>query len=118
MVSLFRSSDIKSKYEIGEVLGTGNFAEVRKGKNKQTGENVAVKVLEIGERSNLPLIKREIDILGKMKHPNIIHMIDVFESSSPLKKHKVWFFLFVFCLFFCFFFGAKVLYYVFVNICL
>jgi serine/threonine protein kinase len=89
MVSLFRTSEIKTKYEIGEVIGTGNFAEVRRGKNKQTGEAVAIKVIELGERSDLPLVKREIDILGKLSHPNITQMIDVYESTSALKKNKV-----------------------------
>jgi len=34
------------KYEIGKLLGEGTFAKVKLAKNKETGESVAIKVLD------------------------------------------------------------------------
>lgn len=37
--------NIKEFYKIEKTIGKGNFASVRKAKNRETGEYVAVKVL-------------------------------------------------------------------------
>jgi 5'-AMP-activated protein kinase catalytic alpha subunit len=34
------------KYEIGKLLGEGTFAKVKLAKNKETGESVAIKVID------------------------------------------------------------------------
>lgn len=86
---MFKQSDIKAKYKIEEVLGTGNFAEVRLAVEKQSGQKVAVKIIELGESSDENIVRREIEILGKLKHPNIINLIEVFEKKSLTGKRKM-----------------------------
>jgi serine/threonine protein kinase len=46
---------------------------VRTGRNKQTKENVAIKFIEkkFVDKSDLALLGREIDIMKKVKHPNV-----------------------------------------------
>ena len=34
------------KYELGRTIGEGSFAKVKHSKNLETGENVAIKILE------------------------------------------------------------------------
>ena len=34
------------KYELGKTLGEGNFAKVKFARNSETGENVAIKILD------------------------------------------------------------------------
>jgi 5'-AMP-activated protein kinase catalytic alpha subunit len=34
------------KYEIGKLLGEGTFAKVKLAKNKETGESVAIKIID------------------------------------------------------------------------
>lgn len=41
--------DISAKFELGSPLGTGGFAKVIKGRNKETGEDVAVKHITVSE---------------------------------------------------------------------
>ena len=36
---------IKKDYKIESVIGKGTFATVRRGKNRETGEKVAIKIL-------------------------------------------------------------------------
>ena len=53
----------------------GSFATVRKGRNRKTGEKVAVKVLEkskIKDKKDVERISREIKILKKLHHPAVV----------------------------------------------
>jgi len=87
---MFKTSDVKQKYSIGEVLGTGNFAEVRTATEKATGEKYAIKIIELGANSDENIVRREIEILGQLKHPNIIEMKEVFEKKSMTGKRKMY----------------------------
>jgi len=68
-------------YEVLEELGSGVHASVRMGKNKQTGERVAVKCVD---KSNMRRrqLAREIEILTTVNHPNVISLKDVFEDKT------------------------------------
>jgi serine/threonine protein kinase len=51
------------KYELGNTLGEGTFAKVKIAKNKETGESVAIKVIDkekILKHKMVDQIKREI----------------------------------------------------------
>ncbi len=82
MHSLFSKSDLYRKYDIGAVIGTGNFAEVRLGTNKETGEKVAVKIIEPTKEKDDVLIRREIESLGRLNHPNITKLIEIYEHPK------------------------------------
>jgi len=85
-MSLFKRSDLRAKYELGDVIGRGNFAEVKKAVNKETGEEVAVKIVSIKDQDDYDAIKQEIEILGKLEHPNIIRLIEIFEKTGKMNK--------------------------------
>jgi hypothetical protein len=76
-------------YLIKEELGEGNFGKVYLGKNKQTNEEVAVKVLNklTGSEkqvSEADIIRTEIEILKFSKHRNIVKYIDHFEDHRNI----------------------------------
>ena len=68
-------------YELLEELGSGVHAAVRMGKNKETGERVAVKCVDKANMRRRQLA-REIEILTTVNHPNVISLKDVFEDST------------------------------------
>jgi hypothetical protein len=72
---------ITDYYELLDELGSGVHATVRIGKNKETGERVAVKCVD---KSNMRRrqLAREIEILTTVNHPNIISLKDVFEDDT------------------------------------
>eukprot|EP01097_Dermamoeba_algensis_P010800 TRINITY_DN8099_c0_g1_i1.p1 TRINITY_DN8099_c0_g1~~TRINITY_DN8099_c0_g1_i1.p1 ORF type:complete len:119 (-),score=16.28 TRINITY_DN8099_c0_g1_i1:12-368(-) len=75
------NGDVKEFYEIKESLGSGQFSIVKLATHKETGQLVAIKTVkkeDIGD--NFWLIKNEIDILRKVKHPNIVAIYDVYED--------------------------------------
>jgi len=62
-------------YVVGRSLGQGTFGKVRVGTHTITGEQVAIKILEkdrIKDRADVERVTREINILKKVRHPNVI----------------------------------------------
>jgi len=41
-----KKSDLEKKYDVGKVLGTGNFSVVKKCTNRETGEQFALKIID------------------------------------------------------------------------
>lgn len=79
---------VEGVYQLGRVLGTGNFATVRLGTHRISGRSAAVKIVEKkrfalqeGEFSFASL-QSEVEILRKMNHPNIIGVLDVYDDPK------------------------------------
>lgn len=80
--------DFLARYEIGATVGVGGFAVVKKGKDKKTGQPVAIKVVDksryaTGDNS----LQREIQVLCKVQHPNCISLFAVY--ITPRKVYLV-----------------------------
>ncbi|RHY85896.1 hypothetical protein DYB35_008099, partial [Aphanomyces astaci] len=62
----------------------GNFSIVKECKLKATGETFAVKCIKKAslKKKDLANIHREMDILFKLDHPNIVKLIDVFDNEA------------------------------------
>lgn len=74
-----------TEYEIKGILGKGTFSKVKIGINKITKEKVAIKIIDkqfILNKNNYDRIKREIYILKKAQHPNIIKVKDIKEDPK------------------------------------
>jgi len=77
-------SNLRDLYKIKGNLGKGKFGLVKLGEHKESGRQVAIKIInkEVIEGMELERIKSEIDILKIAKHPNIIKLYDVFENEK------------------------------------
>lgn len=67
------------KYELGQTLGEGNFAKVKRAVNVETGQSYAVKILDkekIFHRKIVDHFKREICTLKLIKHPNVVRLYE------------------------------------------
>jgi len=84
--------DIRDKYEILAVLGSGSFGEVREVRVKAFPDKLrAVKITERQENDgsekaqkksdSLSMFRREVDLLRSLKHPNIVRVWDVYETA-------------------------------------
>ncbi|XP_070053398.1 serine/threonine-protein kinase TIO [Nicotiana tomentosiformis] len=69
-------------YHVIELVGEGSFGKVYKGRRKFTGQTVAMKFIPKHGKSDKDIhnLRQEIEILRKLKHENIIAMLDSFES--------------------------------------
>ncbi|KAF8413732.1 hypothetical protein HHK36_001725 [Tetracentron sinense] len=75
------------RYEIGKLLGHGTFAKVYLARNVKSGESVAIKVLDkekILKGGLIAHIKREISILRRVKHPNIVQLFEVMATKAKI----------------------------------
>jgi len=78
---------VEEFYVLGEELGKGGFSVVRKATNKATSTEVAIKFIDkkmIGNKEELELIQREIDIMKTVRHPNVLCLIERFETPERL----------------------------------
>ncbi|KAM5237575.1 death-associated protein kinase 3 [Ctenodactylus gundi] len=89
-MSTFRQEDVDDHYEMGEELGSGQFAIVRKCRQKGTGKEYAAKFIKKRRLSSSRRgvsreeIEREVSILREIRHPNIIALHDVFENKTDV----------------------------------
>ena len=71
-------------YDVICQLGRGGYGKVYRVKNKKTGEISACKHLSKLKIKYLDQFQREVDILMKADHPNIIKLYEIFESKHSL----------------------------------
>ena len=76
------STHVTDFYELGNMIGKGAYSEVLLARDKNRNELCAVKVLERSDVEHERLIDRELIVLKKLAHPNIVQVIDVFDSSK------------------------------------
>jgi tRNA A-37 threonylcarbamoyl transferase component Bud32/Ca2+-binding EF-hand superfamily protein len=69
-------------YEIKEKTGKGKFGLVKHAIHKETGKEVAIKIMSKKLNNDLELTKTEIDILKICHHPNIIKLYDIFDTAD------------------------------------
>lgn len=79
------NEDIRDKYALGAILGSGSFGQVREASLKSGGSEVrAVKMIERdnddGEWSNQAIFVREVGLLQTIQHDNIISYYDFYED--------------------------------------
>ncbi|TYJ35349.1 hypothetical protein E1A91_A05G231300v1 [Gossypium mustelinum] len=75
------------KYEIGRTIGEGTFAKVKFAQNTETGESVAMKVLDrstIIKHKMVDQIKREISIMKLVRHPYVVRLHEVIASRTRI----------------------------------
>ncbi|KAL3901224.1 MAG: hypothetical protein SGARI_006104 [Bacillariaceae sp.] len=79
--------DVKSKYNLKEVLGQGTFGVVRRceGKDEDGGnKSYALKTILKSKVPDPEVLKREIEIMRTVNHPHIIRLFDVFEDEKNI----------------------------------
>lgn len=67
------------RFDIIKKLGQGTYGKVQLGINKETGQEVAIKTIKkskIETEADLIRIRREIQIMSSVQHPNIIHIYE------------------------------------------
>ncbi|KAH6833687.1 CBL-interacting protein kinase 8 [Perilla frutescens var. hirtella] len=75
------------KYEVGRTIGEGTFAKVKFAQNTETGESVAMKVLDrstIIKHKMVDQIKQEISIMKRVRHPYVVRLHEVIASRTKV----------------------------------
>lgn len=75
----------KKKYELLRTLGKGSFGRVKEAIHLLSGEKIAIKIMEkarIKKEDDQDRIRREISILSKVHHANIVQLYEVIETKE------------------------------------
>nr|XP_029718055.1 LOW QUALITY PROTEIN: uncharacterized protein LOC109412146 [Aedes albopictus] len=78
---------LRQRFDIIKKLGQGTYGKVQLGINKETGQEVAIKTIKkskIETEADLIRIRREVQIMSSVQHPNIIHIYEVFENREKM----------------------------------
>ena len=76
---------LAGRYEVGELLGRGGMAEVRKGTDHRLGRVVAIKRLRMDLASDATFqarFRREAQSSAKLNHPSIVSVYDTGEEKT------------------------------------
>ena len=88
---------VLNNYELFEKLGSGQHGTVKLGRNLETSEYVAVKIvrrfskkLRLGKAGNpKDTIKKEVAILKKARHPHVVSLFEVIDDDEYDKVYLV-----------------------------
>lgn len=77
--------EVLEEYDVGRVIGDGNFAVVRECVHRKSGQQFALKIIEKEKcRGKEHMIASEVAILRKVNHPNIVHLYAEFDYTLQL----------------------------------
>eukprot|EP00605_Chrysophyceae_sp_TOSAG23-4_P001256 GSChrysophyteH1.ASY1.ANO1.1367.1 assembled CDS len=78
-----------SKYEVIKEIGRGGFSKVYQCRSLETQEYYAVKMIDLRplrlrEGFDPTRLRREVDIMSRLKHPNIVGFVEGFETDEEV----------------------------------
>ncbi|XP_075448220.1 serine/threonine-protein kinase DCLK1 isoform X2 [Ascaphus truei] len=76
---------IAERYKVGRTIGDGNFAFVKECIERSTGREYALKIINKSKcRGKEHMIQNEVSILRRVKHPNIVLLIEEMDMPTEL----------------------------------
>lgn len=81
---IIKQEDPTKTYKFEGKLGSGAFAKVKKAVHKDSGRVCAIKILKKKKmnKEQKVLLEREIAVMAKLKHPNIVELIEAFDTPK------------------------------------
>lgn len=79
--------NLRHRFEMKDTIGEGTYGKVKMAIERATGEKVAIKYIKLNKirhEQDLNKIRREIKIMSKLRHPNIINVREVFENKEKI----------------------------------
>lgn len=78
-------ADVESCYKIDRTIGDGNFAVVMECHHRSTNQNYAMKIIDKSKlKGKEDMLENEILIIKSLSHPNIVSLIEVFETDAEI----------------------------------
>ncbi|XP_009996639.1 PREDICTED: serine/threonine-protein kinase DCLK1 isoform X1 [Chaetura pelagica] len=78
-------ASIAERYKVGRTIGDGNFAILKECIERSTGREYALKIIKKSKcRGKEHMIQNEVSILRRVKHPNIVLLIEEMDMPTEL----------------------------------
>lgn len=82
---LTSNGEVLEKYDLGKTIGDGNFAVVKAAKEKSSGKDAAVKIVDKAKlRGRDFMMDNEVGIMLRCSHPNIVQLREQFETPKEI----------------------------------
>lgn len=79
------ATDVHKHYEMGRVLGDGNFAVVKECRHRETRQAYAMKIIDKSKlKGKEDMVDSEILIIQSLSHPNIVKLHEVYETEAEI----------------------------------
>jgi tetratricopeptide (TPR) repeat protein len=72
-----------ARFDVREQLGSGGAGTVFRAIDRETGEEVALKVLHDASARAARAIRREFEALSAFTHPNVVALRELFDAEEP-----------------------------------
>ncbi len=85
-------SVIEGRFEVIEAVGEGGMGQVYRARDRQTGAEVALKVLDPGmvlDPTVMVRFRREANSARKVVHPNVVRVLDVAEEHATMPYYAM-----------------------------
>jgi len=81
-----KPASIEEEYDMGKIIGRGAFSVVKIATRKSNKKKYAVKCItkQKIKKDELVMLEREIDVMKKLQHPNIIQLMEVVDTTKTL----------------------------------
>lgn len=88
----FEDWEVGSGYEIVKHIGSGSYGYVVEAIQKSTGKKVAIKRLNniFEDAIDCKRILREVVLLRKLNHPNLVNIIEIIDVPDPKKFDTIY----------------------------
>lgn len=81
-------SKVKEKYTFEKKIGSGSFGKVYLGTRLTNEKKYAIKTINkkglLSDIKNIECLLKEIELMRLLKHPNIVKLYEVYESSTHI----------------------------------
>jgi serine/threonine-protein kinase 11 len=82
-----------AQYLFGEQVGEGSYGKVKEAFDSETLQRVAIKIMKRARLKKIPNgeenVKREISLMRRLKHPNVVQLLEVLYNDEKKKMYVV-----------------------------
>eukprot|EP00929_Paragymnodinium_shiwhaense_P056827 TRINITY_DN28453_c0_g1_i1.p1 TRINITY_DN28453_c0_g1~~TRINITY_DN28453_c0_g1_i1.p1 ORF type:complete len:461 (-),score=50.07 TRINITY_DN28453_c0_g1_i1:183-1481(-) len=83
-VSSVGAANFSANYEVGESLGSGSVALVRKAVRRSDGREVAIKTISTDDEEHRAFMREEYELMSFLSHPCIVKVQALFEGRQHM----------------------------------
>ncbi|GBP64000.1 hypothetical protein EVAR_43016_1 [Eumeta japonica] len=83
-VTIKRNTDVKEYYEMLSEIGRGKFGTVYLCQEKNTGLQLAAKVVPVSRRDERRNVEREVEVMRALRHPRLIQLYDAYDWGKHM----------------------------------
>ncbi|CAB1349431.1 unnamed protein product, partial [Coregonus sp. 'balchen'] len=73
---------VTARYDIKALIGHGRFSRVVRVEHRATRQPFTIKMMEVEARKGLEVCESELGVLGRVSHPNVVQLVEVFQSPQ------------------------------------